>query len=66
LCLSAYMEGCVDERNKAVEAYRLRCEWLFGNKCMHLFSSNKERKKMCDGNCHYIKKYMYELDKLSE
>ena len=34
LCLSAYTEGRTDERNKSLEAYRLRCSCLFGNKCM--------------------------------
>ena len=28
LCLSAYTEGRTDERNKSLEAYRLRCSCL--------------------------------------
>lgn len=66
LCLSAYTEGRTDERNKSLEAYRLRCSCLFGNKCMDSSLSVEVRKRICDGNCHYIKKYMSELDKLEE
>lgn len=66
LCLSAYTEGRTDERNKSLEAYRLRCSCLFGNKCMDSSLSVGVRKRICDGNCHYIKKYMSELDKLEE
>ena len=60
LCLSAYTEGRTDERNKSLEAYRLRCSCLFGNKCMDSSLSVGVRKRICDGNCHYIKKYMSE------
>ncbi|MCS2440943.1 hypothetical protein NXX09_07480 [Bacteroides uniformis] len=63
LCLSAYTEGRTDERNKSLEAYRLRCSCLFGNKCMDSSLSVGVRKRICDGNCHYIKKYMSEPDK---
>ena len=56
--LSAYTEGRTDERNKSLEAYRLRCSCLFGNKCMDSSLSVGVRKRICDGNCHYIKKYI--------
>ena len=62
LCLSAYAEGRKDERKNALEAYRLRCSSLLGNKCMYYYE--EVRKKTCDGNCYYIRKYLSELDKL--
>ena len=62
----SYEELYTDERNKSLEAYRLRCSCLFGNKCMDSSLSVGVRKRICDGNCHYIKKYMSELDKLEE
>ena len=66
LCLSAYTEGRRDERNNALEAYRLRCSCLFGNRCMNSSLSVKIRKKTCVGNRQYIKKYISELDKLED
>ena len=48
LCLSAYTEGRTDERNKSLEAYRLRCSCLFGNKCMDSSLSVGVRKRICD------------------
>lgn len=62
LCLNAYSEGSMREKNIAIEAHRLRCGSLFGNKCMS--KSFNHCQKTCDGNCNYIKSYKFELYKL--
>lgn len=56
----AYTEGRSIERMLAIEAYRLRCSNLFGNRCMSRTASHK----VCDGKCWYLKQYILELDKL--
>lgn len=56
----AYAEGRSTERMLAVEAYRLRCGNLFGNRCMSRTASHK----LCDGKCWYLKQYVWELNKL--
>lgn len=64
MCLLAYSEGCKEEKKKALEAYRLRCGRLFGNRCMPSAGNGTERKKICDADCLYIRKYEFELYKL--
>lgn len=64
MCLLAYAEGCSEEKKKALEAYRLRCGRLFGNRCMPPVAGRADRKKICDAHCSYIKKYEFELYKL--
>jgi len=64
LCLNAYLEGCRSERAIAIEAYRLRCHELFGNKCMRPAESVRDPRRICGGNCLYIKRYEFELYKL--
>lgn len=64
LCLAAYSEGCLKERALAIEAYRLRCIYLFGNRCMKHTRSKINTKKICDRDCCYIKSFLKELDKL--
>lgn len=60
ICLNAFAEGCTNEKGLAVEAYRLCCHNLFGNKCL----DQTNRNKLCDGNCIYLKRYLSELAKL--
>ncbi|WP_025832566.1 hypothetical protein [Bacteroides rodentium] len=64
ISLLAYLEGCSEEKRKALEAYRLCCSRLFGNRCMPSIGNRAERKKLCDANCPYIRKYEFELYKL--
>lgn len=62
--IDAYIAGRTAERELAVEAYRLRCCHLFGNRCMERSIFGSLTKKVCDGNCQYIKQYKQELYKL--
>jgi len=64
MCLQAYSEGCKEGKKKALEAYRLRCGRLFGNRCMPSVGNKFGRKKICDADCPYIRKYEFELYKL--
>lgn len=64
VCLDAYDQGSLKERMLAIEAYRLRCVHLFGNRCMNQSSSDRAAKKTCDGKCIYMNKYISELYKL--
>lgn len=64
ICLSAYNEGRFKEKRLAVEAYRRRCGSLFGNRCMLSSCVSHNRKKICDGDCYYLKTYESELWKL--
>lgn len=64
LCTDAYNEGRDKERILAVEAYRLRCYHLFGNRCMNHSRSDTATQSVCSGNCSYIRQYQFELYKL--
>lgn len=64
LCNDAYIAGRKAERALAVEAYRLRCSNLFGNRCMRRNLFGSITKKICDGDCWYLKQYKLELHKL--
>lgn len=64
ICMSAYMEGRIIQKNIAMEAYRLRCYRLFGNRCMDFHLLRKSGNCICEGNCLYIKKFESELYKL--
>ena len=64
ICHDAYKEGCGYEKSLAVEAYRLRCSYLFGNRCMMASDTIPRHIKVCDGNCSYLHKYEFELYKL--
>lgn len=64
LCLDAYVRGSLKERTLAVEAHRLRCNHLFGNRCMNHTYSETITPKICDGKCSYMNKYVSELYKL--
>lgn len=64
VCLSAYAEGRSEEKKKALEAYRLRCDSLFGNKCMSASAPAGAHHRVCDGDCFYIRKFRSELEKL--
>ena len=64
MCSDAYTQGRMAERTLAIEAYRLRCHHLFGNRCMPSIGSSLKRKKLCDADCPYIRKYEFELYKL--
>lgn len=64
ICLDAYSEGCIKEKGLAIEAYRLRCSSLVGNRCMHPNNPGDKPKKICDGQCRYLKQYEFELYKL--
>ena len=61
ICLAAYTEGFQTEKQIAIEAYRLRCRKLFGNRCMTPVENNN---KICDGECLYIRKFKAELFRL--
>lgn len=63
LCYNAFVEGCQKERNLAIEAYRLRCKNLFGNRCMNYSRSKSNSQAICHGNCSYIRQYEFELYK---
>ena len=52
------------ERSLAIEAYRLRCSNLFGNRCMSRTIFGALSKKTCDGNCWYLNQFKLELYKL--
>lgn len=65
ICMLAYTEGHNENKTKTIEAYRLRCGRLFGNRCMPTAGSRSDSKRICDANCTYIKKYEFELNKLS-
>lgn len=62
----AFVAGRMAERALAMEAYRLRCRNLFGNRCMSRTTVGSLTKKICDGNCSYIKQYKLELYKLEK
>ena len=64
MCMSAYLEGRVEERKKALEAHRLRCCKLFGNRCMDFHLFRKSKSGLCDGNCLYIRRFESELYRL--
>ena len=66
MCMDAYIEGRLEERQNALEAHRLRCCKLLGNRCMdfHLFGRTKSG--ICDGECLYLKKFEMELYKLDK
>lgn len=64
MCSDAYTQGRMAERTLAIEAYRLRCHHLFGNRCMTRSSFGTLTKKICDGDCWYLKQYKSELNKL--
>lgn len=64
LCLNAFMEGRQMEKAMAIEAYRLRCADLFGNRCMNHSRSSSGTHAICTGNCSYVKRYWFELNKL--
>ncbi|WP_294630494.1 hypothetical protein [uncultured Bacteroides sp.] len=64
MCADAYAKGCMTERALAIEAYRLRCNKLFGNRCMTRSLFGRLTKKICDGNCWYLNQYKSELQKL--
>ena len=66
ICRDAYKEGCRYEKSLAVEAYRLRCSHLFGNRCMVVSDTIPRHIKVCDGNCSYLHKYEFELYKLED
>ena len=66
ICRDAYKEGCTYEKSLAVEAYRLRCSHLFGNRCMVVSDTIPRHIKVCDGNCSYLHKYEFELYKLED
>ena len=61
ICLMAYTEGCQAEKQIAIEAYRLRCRKLFGNRCM---AATKDKNRICNGECLYIRKFKAELFRL--
>lgn len=64
LCREAYIAGRKAERALALEAHRLRCSNLFGNRCMNRNIFGTTPRKICDSNCWYIKQYELELFKL--
>lgn len=64
ICMMAYEEGRMEEKRKAMEAYRLRCCKLFGNRCMDFHLFRKSKSGICDGNCLYIKRFEAELYRL--
>lgn len=64
MCSDAYTQGRITERTLAIEAYRLRCNNLFGNRCMTRSPFGTLTKKICDGDCWYLKQYKLELNKL--
>ena len=64
MCSDAYTKGRMVERSHAIEAYRLRCSNLFGNRCMSRTIFGALYKKTCDGNCWYLNQFKLELYKL--
>lgn len=62
----AFVEGCRKERALAIEAHRLRCSFLFGNRCMNHSRSKLQPQSVCAGNCFYIRQYEFELHKLED
>lgn len=64
LCFNAYAEGCERERKLAIEAHRLLCSYLFGNRCLNHSHSKSYTEAICTGNCSYVKRYKFELYKL--
>lgn len=64
ICSTAYSEGCQREKALAIEAYRLRCKDLFGNRCMNYTQSKPHTQRICAGDCSYVKRYAFELYKL--
>ena len=64
MCSDAYTKGRMVERSLAIEAYRLRCSNLFGNRCMSRTIFGALSKKTCDGNCWYLNQFKLELYKL--
>lgn len=64
LCYKAFMEGCKKGRALAIEAHRLRCHYLFGNRCMNSSQPKSRTQGLCMGNCVYIRRYEFELYKL--
>lgn len=63
---TAYAEGRKTERKIAIEAHRLRCIHLFGNRCMHWTFPVNSAEKLCAGNCTYIRRFVFELHKLED
>ena len=61
MCSDAYTKGRMVERSLAIEAYRLRCSNLFGNRCMSRTIFGALSKKTCDGNCWYLNQFKLEL-----
>ena len=64
MCLDAYIEGRMEERRNALEAHRLRCCKLFGNRCMDFHLFGKSKSGVCDGECLYLKRFEMELYRL--
>lgn len=64
ICMTAYMEGRMEIKRKALEAHRLRCCKLFGNRCMDFHLFRKSRSGVCDGDCPYIRRFEAELYRL--
>lgn len=64
LCSEAFSEGREIERALAIEAYRLCCKDLFGNRCMNHSRSKFGTQAVCVGNCSYLKRYEFELFKI--
>lgn len=64
ICMAAYAEGRMEVKRKALEAHRLRCCKLFGNRCMDFHLFRKTRNGICDGNCLYIRRFEAELYRL--
>lgn len=64
MCSGSYTKGRMVERSLAIEAYRLRCSNLFGNRCMSRTIFGALSKKTCDGNCWYLNQFKLELYKL--
>lgn len=62
----AFEEGCRKERALAIEAHRLCCSFLFGNRCMNHSRSKLRTQPVCAGNCFYIRQYEFELYKLED
>lgn len=64
ICDQAFREGLDAERAFAIEAYRLCCKDLFGNRCLNHSRSKFGSQAICAGNCSYIKRYEFELFKI--
>ncbi len=65
LCNAAYRQGIQHAKANAIEAFRLRCCHLLGNRCMdHSTDSEGFARRVCNGKCVYIRRYEFELYKL--